>query len=693
MANELIEITEIFSGGNTSTSNRWSAVNFLNKVCFANNTVKPQYWIGTGTTIDIPGLPISGGYDGISSFQGHLMLWKGRTLKWSDVNDFSCWIPIAETSATLRMEVLEDFTQPSPGVTTDWIYVLEAPENLVVDGFVRIDADPQYNFYTVKEISPFVIDSTSIATTIGVNQFIAPAAAEKIFLTTFPNVADGALATFQYSGAKLLETSKSALNTYWTTLATQFIAPAIGGFGVLEITDTPSVANVGDYISIGSQEIQGLDIYGVAAIDVENKRITVLRTGIGTATNTAHAAGVGIVMQYWVELINFGTVTAVSAAGTPVSELYAIKVSLEELTGSTPDGDTMAAGSIFDTMEANEAGELENTGGKINGPIWQVIDMGEYAYIFKERSIQSIQYSGRPSIFFIRSEQSDEGLLGKYTWVSLGQERIFFLGHKELYEYTGGSALKPVAIEYSKQLLQEINLNRVDEAWMYHNEVEHEVWLCYPIGVECLKILIYNYVDNSCTIDDYTAEIGGLTAAGAWDWTQDIRWSDVPGSWDDQTLDWDEFVGEGKERLTILGVKEGYAGNLEDQPGLLIHGRVYNRGGLAYQCTANTVSFEADDPAVWKYIDTVQISLYIKVILENGPYRLKVRVGTQANFDDTIYWTDTDYIEASGNGNMTTKINLHASGRFLYLNFFSDQLNIEWRVTSFTLMGRVGGTY
>jgi len=54
-------------------------------------------------------------------------------------------------------------------------------------------------------------------------------------------------------------------------------------------------------------------------------------------------------------------------------------------------------------VDANEAGETRVIGSDVNGSIFNIVVLGDYAYIFKERSIQVMQYVGVTSgTFFIR---------------------------------------------------------------------------------------------------------------------------------------------------------------------------------------------------------------------------------------------------------------------------------------------------
>ena len=91
--------TQIFSGASASLSLPWKAVDFYDKVIFAQRSVATQAWKQSTGIYPLPGLPANDTYDGVESFQGHLLLWKNEILKWSDLNDVTNHIPVAETVA------------------------------------------------------------------------------------------------------------------------------------------------------------------------------------------------------------------------------------------------------------------------------------------------------------------------------------------------------------------------------------------------------------------------------------------------------------------------------------------------------------------------------------------------------------------------------------------------------------------
>jgi Concanavalin A-like lectin/glucanases superfamily len=379
----------------------------------------------------------------------------------------------------------------------------------------------------------------------------------------------------------------------------------------------------------------------------------------------------------------------VTAVGTGPNVITA---RLQDLTGHTTTGLTVAAGQTVFTVDANEAGETRVVGSKMNGKIFKIIAMGDYAYIFKERSVQSVQYVGLQSgTFFIHPELSDEGALSLTAVLNLGDGRIVFLGHKELYLYTGGPSPQPIATQVTRQVLKEIDRTRLHEIVMVHKEIRHEVWISYPIAGG-QKTLIWNYVEDTCSFDYYDSSVGGITAASDVDFSVDPPWNSLFESltWDtmDPTLDWLSFAGASTDRILLLGFGDG-------EIVVWGYGNVFSRNGRGYKCLSETQDFDLGEPDIWKYVDVVVIGLEISAST-NQTRTLYFQVGQRAGLgtsENSITFTDPFPVSVSGNTSDVVRINPGGAGRYLRLRMFSQDPDVEWAVSSFEIHCRPGNTY
>jgi hypothetical protein len=376
-----------------------------------------------------------------------------------------------------------------------------------------------------------------------------------------------------------------------------------------------------------------------------------------------------------------------------------VVATLLNLTGTIPAGTTLPTGAAVATLAANDAGELINAGDRINGPILQVVPMGDNAVLFKARSIQLLELGGSTpfygrSLFETHIVVSDEGLLGKYAWCRSTNEIIYFLGNRELYAYSGGLDMRPVATQQTKQMYAELDLSNADSIILQHVEQNNEIWVVYPVvgapnGPR--RVLIYNYRWDTCTIDDYGADTdGAITALGTWDYQIATPWNSQAESWVEAPGTWYEFSTESSlERLPVIAFQPTTGGAT-----LNVYGLNYDRNGAAISSLCETQDFDFGDSYAFKYIDTVYLALEVLTPLAPGAFKLLVQVGARDNLDSPIRWSDPPWpVEASGYGSIVRQASIRKSGRFIRIRFSSNQVGVQWRISSFRILGRMGSSY
>lgn len=384
---------------------------------------------------------------------------------------------------------------------------------------------------------------------------------------------------------------------------------------------------------------------------------------------------------------NFYQVVSIDAVA------FSITAILLGLTGTSPSGTAFPILTEVNSLPANDAGEAVNAGDLINGPILQIVSQGDDGVIFKARSIQLIQFVGRENgTFATRKVITDEGMLGRYSWCRSTDEVIYFLGNRELYAYAGGQDMRPVAVQHTKQMFAELNYAEADRIIFYHYEKANEIWVVYPVfGDTTLprRVLIYNYRWDTCTIDDYDESLGAVTAVGAWDWQTLLAWANLTETWENLASTWEDIDSDSqKQRLTIIGL----APRTTD-PTINVYGQNYDRGGNAYACSCETQDYDFSDNLSFKYVDTVYFSLEVLQNFDPRPLKLFVQLGARDNLDSAIRWTTPAAMEVSGNGMQSSKVNLRASGRYIRARLFSEQVGVQWKVSSFRMLARVGASY
>jgi hypothetical protein len=368
---------------------------------------------------------------------------------------------------------------------------------------------------------------------------------------------------------------------------------------------------------------------------------------------------------------------------------------LQDWTGATPPTTTIASGQLVFTLIANEAGEANIIGADMNGPIYRVLAQGDYAYVFKERSIHSVQNVGAQSgTFFIHPEVANEGLLSRTSLLGLGDGRIVFVGHREIYLYTGGPNLTPICQQVSREFYATLDRTRLNEIVMYHNEFKNEIWINFPI-VGGSRVLIWNYFEDTATYDNYDVHFGGISALASVDWSTDPTWDSLDFTpWEDfdPLKAWQDLVLGNLDRITLMATGNGE---------LFVANTGNNRDGAAYLALSESMDYDFGTPDNWKYVEVVLIGLQVKNP-DTMTRKVYVQIGGRASLDqplgvgiaDMTNWTAPLAIDVKGNHSPAPiKVNPGGSGRYIRIRFYSVDADVEWAITSFEIHGRAGALY
>ncbi len=709
--------TQIFTGADASTfpAYRWGAINFGDKMIFAQASINPQLWTVAGSTTNLPGLDTrvaaEAKFQGIESFFNHVLLWRDEILQWSDLNDYTVFIPVASTIASMSLTLTESITQPAYLASTTLKGVLQSTAGLTVGQYVRI-ADTQsgvltYNFYLVDAVAPAAgltaILSGTTTQTIAVSPNVT-----QLFITRHKLWEAGQRLTAAGSTTILVVDSVSVEQNVVYSLK---VDATVASSFTVDLEDTITGFQLDEYVSLGPTFAPSNDIFKITNIEIvaDDTRLTLFRMNMGTTpkapTGVYSAEETFLVRQPWVKLVNSSGSTITPAVNSVLTEKYAVSLTLQQMTGASIPTATIASGKIITTLDANEAGQARIVGADINGPIFQVVTLGEYAHIFKEWSILSVQYVGKLSgTFFIRKEFGGEGLIARNALCKIGDGRVCFVGHKEIYDYKGGPTPTPVCGQVSREFFLDLDQTKLDHITVHHEDQRNEVWISYPSKSSSQhRVLVWNYVEDTATFDKYdliklsgTGGVRKILSFGMLDWNTDPSWNSLPDdltwqgmidSGDDRT--WNDMVTNGIVRYTVMGTGNGK---------LMVFGGTFAREGEAYTSFSETMDFDLGDDTLWKYVDVVHLGLQIKVPdgVPSDPTflkRLYIQVGSRPNLDSTITWTVARSISVTADGNPITKVNPGGAGRYLRLRFLSSQTNLHWRISSFEIFTRPGGTY
>jgi hypothetical protein len=641
---------------------------------------------------------------------GRLLLWRDTTVKYSDPSDFSMWIPVGQTAVTARRTLSRPFAQPERGSATEWVYLDDSGAVFSTGQYVRIDLDEEYlskatyNFYLVEEV--LSADSAK-GDSIGVAQEISGTA--KIFTTAYAKWTVGGMVLVDGKSHGLTVTNASRDVATNVTVAVPNVVPPTNDVFYLPVSGLPSTLKVGDVVSLDSTGGVGRDLFEIIRVGTS---LGLKRLNVGTNRHGEGyivPMGAVVTVQPWVEVSASDPVTI--APGSELAHQGAVKLRALGYTGGIEVGKSIPAGAVVRSVDANDAGEFQNIGSDVNGEIFAIVAIGELGYILKERSIQSLQSVGKANgTFLARLEVPNQGPAARHAWCRIYKDEsvsgIAFWGSDNIYIYNGGQAITSIGDMHTRELFERFDKSRRDEIVMYHHERDHELWVVYPVlGSSVPEVLVYDMREGSVTIDVYDQGIGDVTALGGIDWEVSTTWADLPTTqvWEDETKKWREYVDEGAQRHTIIGISSdspnpayGEIG-VDSVPRLLLHGRQFSRASSndcvpnPYLCAAETPDFDFGDRTRYKYVNTIWLDIHVPSKREKPMY-VCVQVGTRESSSSPIKWSEIKSAEVSGGGNNLTAVNIKASGRYMRLRFFSAEEDAEWRIAGYYFEARLGGT-
>lgn len=689
--------------------NRIVAASFFNRVLFAQPDSPLISWNGVSSVAGLAiGLDPNDRWQGVNVFREYVVIWNQSTFKWCATDNVDQWIPVGATATSALLNVTQAFNMPpADGLTsTGWIYVDSSTASLLAIGqYMYLQIGSQISYLQVTGVIPSTGSSGQVA---GFSQSVAVGATQDVFINTYLPYVAGAQLQFQNS-LGVLTVNSAAVNpgTLVSTVAAAFSVPNVGSSVVVKTAAAPDYTP-GTYVSVGISPNPGTDVYLVDEVDLINFTLTLTKMGVGFTNATMHQAGEFIVPQPSVNVTNNSTNVASGSFITPLLELYGFEGTVVNLTGAIASGTAVPIGTQIFSVDANGAGEVDNAGVQVNGPILWFDTLGDYGYIFKNRSIQIVQFVGLDQgTFYIRPIVTDEGFLGAYSFAKVGLDTMYFMGNKEIYKYTGFKQLTPIARQHSVQVYEELDKTRADAIVGYHNEKNFEIWFAYPTtslaaGLSPYRVLIYNYVEDSCTIDDYDPSVhpglilNGISALGRLDLSQKITWADATGTWVTPTswpanATWQSLLSDAPISYTLGGFQ---LNETVGWPTLVLMDTNFDRDGVAMLCQYESADFSCGDPSVWKYHDTLEVSFYVlPLVPQNNPFVVLVQIGSRNNLDDDIVWSNFTYLPVQGNRKNVMQANLKRSGRYLRIRINSNQAGCGWRISRFTPMGRLGGPY
>lgn len=180
--------------------------------------------------------------------------------------------------------------------------------------------------------------------------------------------------------------------------------------------------------------------------------------------------------------------------------------------------------------------------------IKNIVPIGNYFAVYKEKSVHLLTYVGLPFIWALRQVVSNRGLISPKAIVSLGDFHV--AAFTDNFYVFNGATLTPIGAPIRDVFFASLNPNAKDLMFAYHLEDKAEVVFAYPSLASTTpdKAVVYNYLLNAWSFRDFP-----FLSGSAYLTQSNTTWTNAVGTWDTQTLNWNYRNFASNAPLPIVG--------------------------------------------------------------------------------------------------------------------------------------------
>lgn len=303
------------------------------------------------------------------------------------------------------------------------------------------------------------------------------------------------------------------------------------------------------------------------------------------------------------------------------------------------------------------------------GPIYRLLPLGEVLVAYRKDSIHIIFYVGAPFIFGQRQLFSNGGLIGPRAVADLGDRHIYW-ARDNVYLFDGVNRT-PIADDIISTMLGSIDGDNANYTLAFTDYLDREVYFVYcPVGSGGVlsAAWVYNYQLGTWRQEDISVTAGSYARFPSVVNT----WNSILGTWDGQTLVWNDLASGGLLPTLTLATAAGAVLKLDKSTVDVV--------GVGRERIAETGLF---DPGAQLFQSPGSFCTLEQVEVEcesQGSYNLEVWIGTQNQLtgDGAITWTRYTLI-------------LDGSQRFIPINRTARYFAVRFRTTGSGQTFRISG--
>ncbi|MCM0760266.1 hypothetical protein M7775_17065 [Sporomusa sphaeroides DSM 2875] len=363
-----------------------------------------------------------------------------------------------------------------------------------------------------------------------------------------------------------------------------------------------------------------------------------------------------------------GGVTSVTCKGLIYSNNFLILYRTTENGYACPQRIRWSQIGNIMKWDNEPTGEGESGWGDLtDGVDWiqRLVPLGNYIVAYKERSIQVLNYVGGSLIWDKRPAIIGTGLLAPKAIMDLGDEHIF-IGPDNIYSFN----LMDVSIagdNIAKEFFEMLEPSYSHTACAFFVEEVPENWFVF-VSTNSTdgfpdKAICYNTDTKAWSIRDMP-----MSAFGYYNLRDEGTWDTDNEPWDSDDTSWDSSTVLANAPINLAG----------DQNGLIyvFSGNSKDGADLAFSLTSQL--FDFGEPFRLKRLKRIQL-----MVSREGPYNLRVRIGTAANVDEDIIWYGPYNMNLDRT--MPPWVDVDITGRYFCVEFSTLKKDEPVRLTGYTL--------
>lgn len=180
--------------------------------------------------------------------------------------------------------------------------------------------------------------------------------------------------------------------------------------------------------------------------------------------------------------------------------------------------------------------------------------MGDFVFFYKEKSIYRGRQVASSDVFSIDPFDFDKGLYAPRTLVS-AEGVHFYMGLND-FHLNNGIRINPIGNDVREYVFNRLDRQKNTSCHALYNSQLKEIWFFITVSGQSYPTEIWKYrYDLGFWYKD---TIQNVLSAAEYKIVTSLVWDSAIGTWDSQTVPWDDMSGQADSPTIILGRDDGY---------------------------------------------------------------------------------------------------------------------------------------